>query len=136
MTPCKNCRYKKALRGGVRACNNLLQPNPYILVFGGCGRLLHALTPPRSAFLYLQFCTVSSLHPTSFLMIFTLVVYWIRTGSTRSSCYRLREGGFHVTFSGDQTLMEPMVELRGNLLGQGRRLAIHFSLLTHVNRAQ
>ena len=42
----------------MRACNNLPQPNPYILlyilVFGGCGRLLHALTPPRSAFLYLQ----------------------------------------------------------------------------------
>ena len=35
---------------GLRACNNLLQPPPYILVFGGCGRLLHALTPPRSAF--------------------------------------------------------------------------------------
>ena len=32
-----------------------LSANPYILVFGGCGRLLHALTPPRSAFLYLQF---------------------------------------------------------------------------------
>ena len=30
----------------MRACNNLLQPNPYILVFGGCGRLLHALTVP------------------------------------------------------------------------------------------
>ena len=32
---------------GVRACNNLPQPNPYILGLG-CGRLLHALTPPRS----------------------------------------------------------------------------------------
>ena len=29
---------------------------------------------------------------------------WIRTGSTRSSCYNSRDGGFHVTFSGDQTL--------------------------------
>ena len=36
-----------------RHCNNLPQPYPYILAFGGCGRLLHALTPPRSAFLYL-----------------------------------------------------------------------------------
>ena len=55
----------KALRGGVRACNNLPQPNPYILVFGGCGRLLHALTPPRSA-VSTVFGMVSSLHPTSF----------------------------------------------------------------------
>ena len=57
----KTVEYKKALRGGVRACNNLPQPNPYILVFGGCGRLLHALTPPRSAFLYLQF--LARCHP-------------------------------------------------------------------------
>ena len=30
-------------------------PSLYILVFGGCGRLLHALNPPHSTFLYLQF---------------------------------------------------------------------------------
>ena len=53
----KNCLNKKALRGGLRACNNLPQPPPYILVFGGCGRLLHALKPPRSAFLFQQFLT-------------------------------------------------------------------------------
>ena len=35
---------------------------------GGCRGLLHALYPPRSAFLFQQFfSTVSSLHPTSFL---------------------------------------------------------------------
>ena len=52
MTLCQNCRYKKA---GMRAYNNLPQPNPYILVFEGCGRLLHALNPPHSAFLFQQF---------------------------------------------------------------------------------
>ena len=37
-------------------------------------RLLHALNPPRSAFLVSTvFGTVLSLHPISFLMIFTLV---------------------------------------------------------------
>ena len=54
MTPCQKLyiyRYKKALRGGLRACNNLPQPPPDISIFGGCGRLLHALNPPRSAFL-------------------------------------------------------------------------------------
>ena len=30
--------------------------------------------------------------------------HWIRTGNTRSSCYRIHEGGFWVTFSGEQTL--------------------------------
>ena len=57
----------------MRVCNNLPQPNPYILVFGGYGRLLHALTP-RSAFLYLH--TVSSLHPTSFLYLYPLGVQY------------------------------------------------------------
>ena len=60
---------KKTLRGGVRACNNLPQPNPYILVFGGCGRLLHALTPPRSVFLYLQF--LARCHPYILLHFYT-----------------------------------------------------------------
>ena len=59
----------------MRACNNLPQPPiPKILVFEGCGRLLHALTPPRRCLLVSTvFGTVSSLHPTSFLMIFILV---------------------------------------------------------------
>ena len=69
MIPCQNCRYKKTLQGGVRACNNLPQSNPYILVFGGCGRLLHALTPPRSAFLYLQF--LARCHPYILLHFYT-----------------------------------------------------------------
>ena len=29
---------------------------------------------------------------------------WIQTGSTRSSCYRINDGGIRVTFSGEQTL--------------------------------
>ena len=29
---------------------------------------------------------------------------WIQTGNTRSTCYRLRDGGFRVTFSDDQLL--------------------------------
>ena len=29
---------------------------------------------------------------------------WIRTGSTRTTCNRMFQGGFRVTFSGDQTL--------------------------------
>ena len=30
--------------------------------------------------------------------------HWIRTGNTRSSCYRIRDGGLQVTFSAEQTL--------------------------------
>ena len=64
----------------MRACNNLPQPNPYILVFGGCGRLLYALTPPRSAFLYLQF--LAQCHPyilLHFLYLCTIVCGYFST---------------------------------------------------------
>ena len=65
---------RKHCKVGLRACNNLPQPPPYIFVFRGCGRLLHALNPTLQCFLVSTvFGTVSSLHLTSFLMIFTLV---------------------------------------------------------------
>ena len=58
----------------LRACNNLPQPPPYILVFWGCGRLLHALNHTLQWLLVpTVFGTVPSLHLISFLMIFTLV---------------------------------------------------------------
>ena len=59
----------------LRACNNLPQPPPYISVFWGCGRLLHALNLTLQWLLVSTvFGTVSSLHLISFLMIFTLVI--------------------------------------------------------------
>ena len=64
---------RKHCKVGLRACNNLPQPPPYIFVFRGCGRLLRALNPTLQCFLVSTvFGTVSSLHLTSFLMIFTL----------------------------------------------------------------
>ena len=47
----------------LRAYNNLLQPPPYISVFWGCGRLLHALNHTLQWLLVSTvFGTVSSLH--------------------------------------------------------------------------
>ena len=65
----------------LRACNNLPQPPPYISVFWGCGRLLHALNLTLQWLLVSTvFGMVSSLHLISFLMIFTLVaIYSIYT---------------------------------------------------------
>ena len=57
----------------MRACNNLPQPNPYILVFGGCGRLLHALTPSCSAFI-----------PTSYFIFILVADAWAHCGCGRS----------------------------------------------------
>ena len=46
-----------------RVCNNLPQPPPYILDFGGCGRLLHTLASTVQRVLVSPvFGTVSSLH--------------------------------------------------------------------------
>ena len=54
----------------LRACNNLPQPPPYISVFWGCGRLLHALNRTLQWFLVSTvFGTVSSLHLTSVKII-------------------------------------------------------------------
>ena len=73
---------RKHCKVGLRACNNLPQPPPYIFVFRGCGRLLHALNPTLQCFLVSTvFGTVSSLHLTSFLMIFTLVLIAILCSS-------------------------------------------------------
>ena len=66
-------------------CNNLPQPPSLHLGFGGCGRLLHTVNSTSQCLLVSPvFGTVSSLHPTSFLMIFILVyiyVYIIRVVS-------------------------------------------------------
>ena len=76
----------------MKACNNLPQPNPYILVFEGCGRLLHALTPPRSAFLYLQFW--HGVIPTSyFIFILVLYITVLVTGPIRESVDSLCRDG-------------------------------------------
>ena len=69
----KTIENKKALRGGLRACNNLPQPPPYIMVFGGCGKLLHALNPSQCLLVSIVFGTVSSLHPISFLHLYIYV---------------------------------------------------------------
>ena len=57
---------RKHCKVGLRACNNLPQPPPYIFVFRGCGRLLHVLNPTLQCFLVSTvFGIVSSLHLTS-----------------------------------------------------------------------
>ena len=56
---------------GLRACNNLPQPPPYISVFWGCRRLLHALNHTLQWLLVSTvFGTVSSLHLISFLHLY------------------------------------------------------------------
>ena len=80
--------YKKALRGGVRACNNL----PQSLHLSFCGlRKIVACSHSSSQCLLVStvFGTVSSLQPTSFLMIFTLVNY-TRNNFRCKKCLRIR----------------------------------------------
>ena len=50
---------------------------------------------------------------------------WIRTGSTHSTCTRLRHGGFRALFSGDQTLYGSY----GGVEGKPAGLALFYSLL-------
>ena len=52
--------------------------------------------------------------------------HWIRSGSTRSVCYLIRDGGFQVTFSGDQTLRGSYGGTEGKLTGSGDLLVYGF----------
>ena len=63
----------------LRACNNLPQPPPYISVFWGCGRLLHALNHTLQWLLVSTvFGTVSSLHLNFIFNDFYTCIYSIR----------------------------------------------------------
>ena len=42
---------RRPCKVGLRACNDILQPPPYMTAFGGCGRLLHALNPTSQGLL-------------------------------------------------------------------------------------
>ena len=52
--------------------------------------------------------------------------HWIRTGYTRSSCYRIRDGGFQVTFSGDQTLYGSYGGAEGKPAGSANSMVYGF----------
>ena len=54
---------------------------------------------------------------------------WIGTGSTRSSCYRIRDGGVNVTFSGEQTLYGSYGGTEGKTVGPTSALAYGFYII-------
>ena len=51
---------------------------------------------------------------------------WIRTGITRSNCYQIRDGGFRVTFSADQTLRGTYGGESGVVVGEDEHLFYGF----------
>ena len=54
---------------------------------------------------------------------------WIRTGSTHSSCYRIRDGGVNITFSGEQTLYGSYGGTEGKTVGPTSALAYGFYII-------
>ena len=54
---------------------------------------------------------------------------WIRTGSTHSSCYRIRYGGASVTFSGEQTLYGNYGGAEGKPVGPTNTLVYGFYII-------
>ena len=59
---------RKHCKVGLRACNNLPQPPPYIFVFRGCGRLLHALNPTLQCMLSCIYSFWHGVIPTSYFI--------------------------------------------------------------------
>ena len=84
---------------GLRSCKNLLQPLPYILVFGDCRRLSHALNPTSQCLLVSTICCmVSSLHPTSFLMTIQIVLKKFGDTNLMGICDDINSG-LHTIYS-------------------------------------
>ena len=52
---------------------------------------------------------------------------WIRTGNTRSNCYRIREGGFEVTFLADRTLYGSYGGAEGKPISVGNSVIYGFT---------
>ena len=52
--------------------------------------------------------------------------HWIRTGNTRSSCYLIHDGGFQVTFSGENTLHGSYGGAEGKPVGAANLVAYGF----------
>ena len=112
----------------LRACNNLPQPPPYILVFGGCGRLLHALNHTLQwLFVSTVFGMVSSLHLISFLMIFTLVytAVSVMMGILKTQFYTVPSGDLRYSKSISSLLLSPCLYRRTATLFQ--EIALGFS---------
>ena len=90
MTPFQKLQ-KKTPQVGLRACNNLPQPNPYIFILGFCRRLLHALNPTCGIYILWH-----GVIPTSY---FILYLYVLMTPPTVtlivcSGYYTYREGHY------------------------------------------
>ena len=81
MTLCRSCRYKKA-QGRVESMH-IPQPNPYISVFWGFGRLLHTLNT--------TFCFWQGVIPTSCFIFYACILgHWAHYDpqGMASSCMR------------------------------------------------
>ena len=97
----------------LRACNNLPQPPPYISVFWGCGRLLHALNLTLQWLLVSTvFGMVSSLHLISFLMIFTLVTIVLGDLCDNIGLVAVSAKWSYVTASYSHPVFSPGISLR------------------------
>ena len=74
MTPCQKLLKQEGTARRSESMQQSSTTQSQSLVFGGCGRLLHALTPPRSAFLFQQF--LARCHPYILLHDFyTCIIY-------------------------------------------------------------
>ena len=59
---------------------------------------------------------------------FVIMNNWIRTGNTRSNCYRIQDGGLEVSFLADRTLY-------GSYGGaEGKPISVGNVVLMRVNR--
>ena len=89
-----------------------------------------SLSPPSDEFIYVyENATLSPFKLAKNIDFIVNLNNWIQTGSTRSTCYRMYDGGFVVAFSGTQTLHGSYGGVDGVLVREGENMLYGFLII-------
>ena len=95
-----------------------------------------SLSPPNDEFISLyENATLSPYFLNDIIEYKVALNNWIQTGSTRSTCYRIYEGGFVVTFSGAQILRGSYGGADGILVGERESVLYGFYSITSCKQS-
>ena len=89
-----------------------------------------SLSPPSDKFVYVyENATLSPFKLAKNIDFIVNLNNWIQTGSTRSTCYRIYDGGFSVVISGTQTLHGSYGGVDGVLVREGENMLYGFLII-------
>ena len=89
----------------------------------------YASPPDENHQLFIENAVLTPYQISDHVDYFVTVNNWIRTGNTRSNCYRLRDGGFLVSFLADTTLYGSYGGVEGKPISAGNLVAYGFDII-------